>query len=274
MSDAQQDQPAPPSAPLIDTHAHLVLLEERGLLERALEGAAKADVQAIVTVGVSLDDSERNRVIAEAHENVWFTVGWDPQQPTAPDPAEMNALAALLRHSKAVAVGEVGLDLFFRPGYHETPLEVQRRSLHAMLELAADQGKPVVIHDRDAHDEVIDSLSEVTAASGVMHCFTGDAAHMRRCVQRGFMVSFAGIVTFARTDALQQAAREAPAAAYVVETDSPFLAPVPHRGRVNLPEHVAHTAARLAELRAESLDVVRGRSTANALRMFGLGHTS
>lgn len=262
------------SEPLIDTHCHLVLLQERGLLERALEGAASAGVATIVTVGVSLEDSDRNREIAEAHDEVWFTVGWDPQQPHAPDAAEMDALATLLRHPRAVAVGEVGLDLFFRPGYHETPPAVQRRSLQCMLELAADQDKPVVIHDRDAHDAVLDALAAVPASRAVMHCFTGDSAHMQRCVARGFAVSFAGIVTFRRSDAIQGAARDVPDGAYVVETDAPFLAPVPHRGTVNLPERVADTAAQVAVLRRQPVDVVRRQTTATARTLFGLGPAS
>ena len=257
-------------APLIDTHCHLVLLDDRGLLQRALEGAAAAGVTEIVTIGVNVVDSERNCAIAEAHERVWFTVGWDPQQPHPPDAAEHAQLDALLRHPKAVGVGEVGLDLFFRPGYHETPVEVQQRSLLQMLELAVAHRKPVVIHDRDAHDEVLDALAEVPEARGVMHCFTGDAAHMRRCVERGFVTSFAGIVTFPRTDALRQAAREVPAESYVVETDAPFLTPAPHRGTVNLPERVADTAARIAELRGSAAATVRAETTATARRLFGL----
>lgn len=258
------------SEPLIDTHCHLLLLQERGLLQRALEGAAAAGVDAIVTVGVNLEDSERNREIAERHDGVWFTVGWDPQQPRAPDAAEMEQLAALLRHPRAVAVGEVGIDLFFRPGYHETPPDVQLRSLRCMLELAAEHGKPVIIHDRDAHEEVLEALAAVPDARGVMHCFTGDAAHMRRCVERGFVVSFAGIVTFRRSAAVQAAAREVPEDAYVVETDAPFLAPVPHRGTVNLPERVADTVAHVASLRGQAPGAARRQTTATARRLFGL----
>lgn len=255
---------------LIDTHCHLTLLQERGVLEQAIEGAAAAGVTDIVAIGVNLEDSERSCAIADAHEGVWFSVGWDPQQPKPPDAAETAHLAALLRHPKAVAVGEVGIDLFFRPGYHETALEVQRRSLRQMLELAADQDKPVVVHDRDAHDEVFDALAEVRGTRAVMHCFTGDAAHMRRCVERGYLVSFAGIVTFASAAALQDAAREVPPDSYVVETDAPFLTPVPHRGTVNLPERVADTAARIAALRGEADDRVRRDTTSNARSLFGL----
>ena len=256
--------------PLIDTHCHLVLLDERGLLNRALEGAAAAGVETIVTVGVDLDDSDRNREIAEAHPHVWFTVGWDPMQPQPPDAAQRRALASLLQHPRAVAVGEVGLDLFFRPGYHETPLEVQQRSLMTMLELAEEFDKPVVIHDRDAHDEIIDALALKPDVHGLMHCFTGDAAHMRRCVECGFAVSFAGIVTFSSASELQGAATEVPADAYVVETDAPFLTPVPHRGTVNLPERVADTAAKIAALRGEHADSVRRQTTMTARRVLRL----
>ncbi|MBV9099750.1 MAG: TatD family hydrolase [Candidatus Dormibacteraeota bacterium] len=259
------------STALIDSHCHLVLLQERGLLQRALEGAQAAGVEAIISVGVNLEDSDRNREIAEQHSAVYFTVGWDPQQPRSPGAAELNALAELLRHPRAVAVGEVGLDLFFRPGYHETPVEVQRESFRLMLELARDQGKPVVVHDRDAHAEVLGSIAAVPGSRGVMHCFTGDAEHARRSVQAGFPVSFAGIVTFKNAETIRDAARAAGAGDYLVETDAPFLAPAPHRGTVNLPERVAVTAAAVAALRGEDDDAVRAATAATARAVFGIG---
>ena len=260
-------------APLVDTHCHLALLEDRGLLQAALNGAEAAGIEAMVTIGVSLADSERNCRIAEDHPRVWFSVGWDPLQPRPPDPVELRELGTLLRHPRAVAVGEIGLDLCFRPGYHETPLEVQQRSLMSMLELAAVADKPVVIHDRDAHGEIIEALAEVSEAHGVMHCFTGDAAHAARCVARGFAISFSGIVTFARAEAIQEAARQIDQGMYVVETDAPFLAPVPHRGSVNLPERVADTAAAVARLRGVSDDVVRSDTVRTARRIFKFGDT-
>jgi len=180
--------------PLVDTHCHLVLLDERGLLDAALEGAAAAGVDQIISVGLNVDDSDRNRQIAEAHPDVYFTVGWHPHEKTAPDAHELAALEALLHHPKAVAVGEVGLDLFFRPGYHEVPLDVQQRSFRSMLELAQRVGKPVLIHDRDAHEEVLAAVGAVPGSRGVMHCFSGDAAFARRCAAAGFIASFSGIV--------------------------------------------------------------------------------
>lgn len=257
-------------APLVDTHCHLVLLEERGLLEAALESAAAAEVAQIVSVGLNVEDSDRNRVLAETHDNVWFTVGWHPHEPLAPDGEQLKALDELLRHPRAVAVGEVGLDLLFRPGYHDTPLEQQQRALHAMLELADAHVKPVVVHDRDAHDEVLTAIREHERVRGIMHCFSGDAAFARRCVAAGYAISFSGIVTFPRSDAIQAAAADVGEQDYVVETDSPFLAPVPHRGRSNLPGYVAATAAGVARLRGVGEDVVRAQTTATARRVLGL----
>ncbi|TMD93039.1 MAG: TatD family deoxyribonuclease [Chloroflexi bacterium] len=114
---------------LVDTHCHLVLLDERGLLEEALEAAAAAGVEQIVSVGLNVEDSDLNRELAERHPGVFFTVGWHPHEKTAPDAAQLRALDELVRHPRAVAVGEIGLDRYWRPGYHEVPMEVQRRSM-------------------------------------------------------------------------------------------------------------------------------------------------
>jgi len=260
---------------LVDTHCHLVLLEERGLLQQALEEAASSGVVQMVTVGLDVDDSDRNRRIAESAEGVFFTVGWHPHQRTAPDAAELAALRELLAHPRAVAVGEIGLDRYFRPGYHETPIEVQLRSFRLMLDLAAECGKPVVIHDRDAHDEVLTELErwhgeDGDSRTGVLHCFSGDAAMARHAAGLGLLCSFAGTVTFPRSESIQDAVRIVGDDAYVVETDAPFLAPVPHRGRPNLPGYVAATAAAVAGLRGQTLETVAASTSANARRLFGL----
>ena len=255
---------------LVDTHCHLVLLEERGLLNQALEGAVAAGVDEIISVGLNLEDSEQNRRIAEEHDGVYFTCGWHPHEKAAPDARELDALRELLRHPKAVAVGEVGLDLFFRPGYHEVPLDIQERSFRMMLELARDAGKPVLIHDRDAHDEVLAAVAGVPGSRGVMHCFSGDAAFARRCADQGFIASFSGIVTFPRADNIQDAARSVANDGFVVETDSPFLNPVPERGKPNLPERVALTAAAVARLREAPEAEIRGVTTETAHRVLGI----
>lgn len=257
-------------APLFDTHCHLVLLEDQGLLQSALEGAAVAGIEQILSVGLNLEDSRRNQAIAHAHPGVVFSVGWHPHEKAPPDAVELAALDQLLDDPRAVAVGEIGLDRFFRPGYHEVSLDVQLRSLHAMLELAAAHRKPVLIHDRDAHDDVLAVLRTAPDVRGIMHCFTGDSTHAQRCVDAGFAISFSGIVTFASAGAIRAAATQCPAGAFVVETDAPFLAPVPHRGTVNLPERVADTAAAIAALRGVPAAALRADTTSTARRVLGL----
>ena len=256
--------------PLVDSHCHLVLLEERGLLAAALETAAGEGVEQIVSVGLNVEDSDANRRIAEAHPGVFFTVGWHPHEKQPPDTAQLRARDELLRHPRAVAVGEIGLDQYWRPGYHEVPLDVQQRQLQMMLELAATHGKPVVVHDRDAHDEVLQALDATPDVHGVMHCFSGDAAFAERCTERGMLCSFAGTVTFPRSDGIQAAATHVPADSFLVETDAPFLAPVPFRGRTNQPAYLAATCARVAELRGVDAETAARQSTVNARRLFGL----
>jgi len=258
------------NAPLVDTHCHLVLIDERGYLDEALAAAADAGVQQIVSVGLNLEDSDRNRELAERIPGVFFSVGWHPHEKAPPDPMQLAALDELLGHPRAVAVGEVGLDQYWRPGYHETPLEVQRRSLQAMLELAEGRDKPVIIHDRDAHGEIVDELGHRPAVRPLMHCFSGDARHAAGCTERGHLLSFAGTVTFRGSDGIREAARSVADDRYVVETDAPFLAPHPHRGKPNQPAYVAATVAALAELRAVSADTVRRQSAANARAFFRL----
>jgi TatD DNase family protein len=259
---------------LVDTHCHLVLLEERGLLDEALGEAAAAGVEQIVSVGLNLEDSDRNREIAERHPGVFFTVGWHPHETAPPDAAQLRGLEELLRHPRAVTVGEIGLDWYWRPGYHEVPPEVQRRSLRLMLELAAGHGRPVVIHDREAHDDVLAELVAGAGAPatgrGVLHCFSGDAGLARSAGELGMVCSFAGTVTFPRAEGIRAAARLVPDGGYVVETDAPFLAPVPFRGRTNQPAYVSATVAAVAALRGETSAVVAHSSTVAARRLFGL----
>ncbi len=174
---------------------------------------------------------------------MWFTVGWHPHQRHAPDAIEVRALEELLGHPRAVAVGEIGLDLYFRPGYHETPLDEQQRAMHTMMELAQTHAKPVAVHDRDAHAEVLEVILAHRGVRGVMHCFSGDEAFAQQCVDAGYAISFSGIVTFPRSEAHATAAAAVGEHDYVVETDSPFLAPFPTVDAPNLPGYVAATAA-------------------------------
>ena len=264
---------------LVDTHCHLVLLEERGLLDAALESRAEHGVTQVVTVGLDVDDSDRNRQLAERLPGVWFTVGWHPHQPGPPDSAQVAALRELADHPRCVAVGEIGLDHFWRPGYHETSAERQLEGLRMMLEIAADARLPVVVHDRDAHDEVVAALGAGLRGpgggrpAGVFHCFSGGPELATAAARLDMVCSFAGIVTFPRSEPVQAAAAAVAEGGWTVETDAPFLAPIPYRGRPNLPGYAAATAAAVARLRGMDIAAARAEAAATGRRLFGLPGT-
>ena len=261
-----------PSSPgLVDTHCHLGVLEAAGTLQQALDEAWASGMAGIIAVGLNLEDSLRCASIAEQEANVFFSVGWHPTEPAAPDPAEVRELEALLTHPKAVAVGEIGLDYYWRAGYHEVPSGIQKRSLAVLCELASGHDKPLLLHVRDAQDEIFAALGDgVEERGGIMHCFSGGKAHMQASLRHNFAISFAGPVTFRPNRELRELAGEVPADMYVVETDSPYLSPHPLRGRPNTPARVAITASTVAEARGISLADVCTESTANARRILRL----
>jgi TatD DNase family protein len=255
---------------LIDTHCHPVLLAERGVLDDAWESCSSNGVVQLLAVGLNLEDSRKNQEVAQSKPGVFFTVGWHPQEKQSPTTADVEALDQLLADPRAVAVGEIGLDLFFRPGYHETGLEIQSQSFDAMMALAKAHHKPVVIHARDAHEEILEAMARWPDVRGVMHCFSGDIEFAKRCLDLGYVLSFSGIATFKNARDIQDVAQKVGADEFMVETDSPFLAPVPHRGEMNLPGFVKHTAEAVADLRGEKLEDVAAATTATARRLFGL----
>ena len=257
----------------VDTHCHPVLLGDSGLLDAAWESCSEHRVTQVISVGLNLEDSDRNRQMAESRSGVFFTVGWHPHETLPPDAAQVRALDELLGHPRAVAVGEIGLDLYFRPGYHETTFENQMTSINIMMELAQTHAKPVVIHSRDAHLETLTALAAWPAVKGVMHCFSGTAEFSKQCMDLGYVPSFSGIVTFGSAKDIQGAAVSVADGEYLVETDAPFLAPVPMRGKSNLPGYVAHTAAGIARLRQQPVEEVALQTTRRARSLFGLGDT-
>ncbi len=256
---------------LIDAHCHLDELARRGVAAReAVEQAHRAGVHQMVTSGDGLLDSRAASILAEAFPEVFFTVGWHPVNPLPPTQAELIQMRELLAHPKALAVGEVGLDYFFRPGYLETPPEVQREVFATMLILAAELAKPVVIHQRQAHADLLQLLDDGPSVTGILHCFSGDRAFAEAAALRGLYCSFAGNVTFKSARDLQEAARAVPSELLLVETDAPFLAPEPHRGQSSQPAMVRATAQWLAVWRGDCLESLSAVTTENTRRALGI----
>jgi len=259
---------------LVDTHAHLDLNEFDADREAVIERARQAQVVAIVNVGIDLESSRRAVRLAAEHDLVYAAVGVHPHDAKKLDGATLAALRDLARQPKVVAVGEIGLD-FYRD---RSPREVQRRAFQAQLAWAAKLGKPVIIHDREAHEEVLGTLvdwaKELQASSlagrlGVLHTFSGDLSMAEKAIELGFYVSVSGPVTYQNARRLPEIVRALPMDRLLVETDCPFLPPHPHRGQRNEPAYVRLVAERIAELRGVPLRELAAATTANARRLFG-----
>ena len=246
---------------MIDTHAHLDALEDAGA---ALQRAREAGVTTVVTVGTGIESCRAALALADADAGVYAALGIDPHQAASGEAARVEELRGLLEHPKAVAVGETGLDNFHR---HAGPGE-QRRLFEAQIALAGDLGLPLVIHSRDAAGETAAALASF-GGRVVLHCFS-DPELLPAALERGYYVSFAGNVTFPKAEELRTAAAQVPADRILAETDSPYLAPQPLRGRANEPAHVVHTVAVLAAARGDDADELGAQIEANAAAAFGL----
>lgn len=235
---------------MIDTHCHLDMCED--WQDHGLE--------RIATVGIDDEASEKALAFADAHDEVYAIVGRHPNSALGFDIEPIRAAAA---HPKVVAIGETGLD-FFRD---YSPHADQEQAFAAQMELAGSLGKPLVIHSRAAEDATLEMLA-AAAGTVVMHCFSMPG-HLDTCVERGYMCSFAGNVTYPKATDLQEAAKRVPDELLLVETDSPFLSPQPVRGKPNRPANVVHTAEKLAELRGVEYAELEALVEQNAARVFG-----
>jgi TatD DNase family protein len=253
---------------LFDTHAHLHFPEFASDLDATLARARAAGVHRIVTIGTDGETSRAAVAVAERDPEVWASVGLHPHDAAAGDDALFAELERLAASPRVVALGEMGLD-FFRD---LSPRPAQAAALRRQLALARRLGKPAVIHCRDAHEETLTILAEerVSEVGGIMHCFSGDVGIARRCLDLGLLISLAGPVTYPNARALPEVARFVPADRLVVETDCPFLPPQPYRGKRNEPAYLVITAARVADLRRESLDALGAQMADNAARLFGI----
>ena len=248
----------------IDTHTHIHGPEFDADRENVLTRAKSAGVDACVAVGTDVASSRLAVDLAQRHGGVWASVGVHPHEAVTLDAEAVEVLDRLARSPRVVAYGEVGLDYY----YLHSPKEVQQARFREQIVTAARHGLPLIIHTRDAWDDTFRILDGQSHLGGVFHCFTGDLSHAEAAIARGFFVSFSGIVTFAKSHGLQDVARRIDLDRLLIETDCPYLAPVPHRGSRNEPAHVALVAHKIAELRGLPVEAVAGRTSKNARRCF------
>ena len=249
---------------LIDSHAHLEMREFDSDRHDVIERAELAGVDCIVTVGTNPGLSRKALSIAHQYKNIYATVGVHPHDVAKASDKSFDELKALAQDPKVVAYGEIGLD-YFR---NISPREKQIEMFAKQLELAQELNLPVIIHDRDAHEETLRMVKTSGVRLGVFHCFSGDWAMARQCIDLGFYISVPGVVTFDKSKVLQDVVRQAPLDTILLETDCPYLTPVPHRGKRNEPSFIIHTAKKVAEIKKLPWEDIAQTAARNTRKLF------
>lgn len=252
---------------LIDSHCHLDYFTADEV-DAVVGRAASAGVGVLVTIGTRVHQAEAVKELCARFPNVWGTVGVHPHNAGEGEMPTVEQLVALAQHPKIVGIGESGLDYF----YNKSPQDVQREGFRRHIRAARAAGLPLVVHARQADEDVLKILQEERAAGGdfafLLHCFSSGAALAQAAVAMGGYISFSGMLTFPKSDELREIAKTLPAERLLVETDAPYLAPVPFRGKRCEPAMVAHTAEALARVLGLSVSATQELATANTLRLF------
>jgi TatD DNase family protein len=251
---------------LIDSHAHLEMKEFNPDREDVIERARQAGVGYIVTVGTNLALSRKALSLARGHENIYATVGVHPHDVARADNKTFDDLCEIARDPKVVAYGEIGLD-FFR---NISPREKQIEMFSRQLELSVQLKLPVIIHDRDAHEQTLRMVKASGVRRGVFHCFSGDYSMARQCIDLGFYISIPGVVTYDKAKTIQDVARRVPITSLLLETDAPYLTPEPHRGKRNEPSFIINTAKKVAQIKDLPWEEVADVTARNTLNLFGI----
>lgn len=252
---------------LIDSHCHLDFPNFSKDLDAVVARARQAGVGAMLTIGTTLAKSAQVIAVAERFPNVWASVGIHPHEAEAEPDVQARTLIEMSAHPKVIGIGETGLDYY----YEHAPRAAQQANFRAHIQAARETGLPIIIHTRDADDDTADILRDEMAKGafpGLIHCFTSGPALADLAVELGLYISFSGIVTFKATENLRQIAAKVPAERLLVETDAPYLAPVPHRGKRNEPAFVADTARVVAAAQGMGEAELADLTTANFTRLF------
>lgn len=257
---------------LVDSHCHLDFDYSPKSDQDLVREAEKNKVTTLITIGTEVKKIHQIASISEKYPNVFHTVGVHPHDTKDMKEGDLDLIKKASQHSKCVAIGEIGLDYH----YENSPKEIQITRFQEQLEIAANVQLPVSIHTRDAEPDTEKALEKhcqslsASQLPGVIHCFTGTTPFALKCIDLGFYISFSGILTFKKSEELRETARVIPIEKILIETDSPFLAPIPHRGKRCEPAMLIHTAQVLAELKSISLEEVAQQTTQNARGVFKL----
>ncbi len=252
---------------LVDSHCHLDFPELSSQADAVMSRAREAGVGHMLTIGTKITKFDGVLAMAERFPNVSCSVGIHPHEAGVEPAMDVEKLTALAKHPKVVAFGETGLDFY----YEHSPRADQEASFRVHIAAAREVGLPMIVHTRDADPETVAIMADEMkkgAFTGVIHCFSSGPELAAKTLEMGFYISFSGIVTFKKADALRDVAKTVPLDRILVETDSPYLAPMPHRGKTNEPSFVTHTADMVAGLKGVSREELAGATTANFFRLF------
>ncbi len=250
---------------MIDTHCHLEMFEDE--IPRAISRACEAGVSNIITISSDVESLDWAIKIAEEYPMVYASVGIHPHDAKDYNEEIKNRIFELSRHPKVIAIGEIGLDYY----YEHSPREIQKKVFREQLEIAKEVHLPVVIHSREAFKDTINILKESGIRKGVMHCFSGDVSQAKEALKLGFLISISGVVTFKNSRKIKEVAQFVPDESLLIETDAPYLAPEPFRGKRNEPAFLTYTAQAVAKLREVTVEDIDRITTVNACRLFKIG---
>lgn len=254
--------------PIIDSHAHLDYPKIVDQLDEVIKRASDAGVEKIISIGVKLSKSSNVQSIAEQYENVFFSAGIHPHEAsTELDACNLDAIIKVATHPKCVAIGEAGLDYF----YDHAPRQAQQDSFRVQIEAARQLNVPIIVHSRDADEDmahIIEEEYQKAPFKGVLHCFSSGEALAMSALNIGFFISFSGILTFPKSTQLREIASKIPLDRVLVETDAPFLAPAPFRGKTNEPAYTVYTLKILSEALLKPVDEMAKLTYENTLRLF------
>lgn len=255
----------------IDSHCHLSFPELKSQLPALLQAMAQARVTQAICISTTMEEYPEVRALADEHPQLFATVGVHPDNEEVHEPS-LDELVAEAAHPKVVAIGETGLDYYRLNGRSIEDMAWQRERFRTHIRAARRTGKPLVVHTRASAEDTLRLMREENAGEpgGVLHCFTETMDVARAALDLGFHISFSGIVTFKNAADLREVAKMVPADRMLIETDSPYLAPVPYRGKLNQPAYVPHVAALIADVRGEPIEVIAEQCTANTRRLFRL----
>ncbi len=249
---------------LIDTHSHIYYDKYENDFDKVLSRAKENNLEKIICVGVDIESSKKSIELSEKHNMIYATAGYHPHETKEANQNYLNELEKLLNHNKVVAVGEIGLDFF----YNHSDKKTQIKIFNEQLELANHLYMPCVIHNRNSDEELLDCLKNKKIEKGVIHCFASNLKFAKELINLNLFLSFTGLITF--NQELENVVKEIPLNKIMIETDSPYLTPKPHRGKRNEPYMVKYVAKKIAEIKNISYDEVANTTTKNAVKFFGL----